>query len=78
MSKQSRAEQRPCWISAPGSRTLRQCGLFAVSDKRATIISPSPLPDTFDFYLSLDSKVGRRCMVISRSENKVGVEFLGG
>jgi hypothetical protein len=78
MPKQSRAERRPCWISSPGSKTLRQCSLFAVSDKRATIISPSPLPDTFDFYLSLDSKVGRRCMVISRSENEVGVEFLGG
>jgi hypothetical protein len=78
MSKQSSAERRLCWISSPGSGTLRQCSLFAISDRRATIASPSPLPDTFDFYLSLDNKVGRSCKVTTRSGNEVGVEFLDG
>jgi hypothetical protein len=77
MSQQSRAERHPCWISSPGSNTLRQCNLFALSDNGATIISPGLLPDKFDFYLSLDSKAGRSCQVISRSGNEVGVRFLG-
>jgi hypothetical protein len=76
MPHQSPAERRPCWISSPGSKTLRQCSLFALSDKGATIVSLGSLPDTFNFYLDLDSKVGRSCRVVSRSENEIDVEFL--
>jgi hypothetical protein len=55
---------------------LRQCSLSDVSARGATITSESVLPDNFDFFLSLDSKEGRRCRVVSRSELAVGVEFL--
>jgi hypothetical protein len=58
-----------------GSKVLRQCDLFEVSDKGATIASASVLPDTFDLFLNLDCKVGRSCKVTSRAGNEVGVEF---
>jgi len=75
LSPKSGGPNSPCWISAPGSTVLRQCSLRNVSDKRATVASPSPLPDTFDLFVTLDSKLGRRCSVVSRSGNEVGVEF---
>ena len=68
-------QNRPCWVNSPGSHVLRQCNLRDVSDQRATITSPNPLPDTFDLFLTLDAKVGRRCNVVSRSGNAVSVEF---
>ena len=71
----SSPQNRPCWINAPGSTVLRQCSLRDFSDQRATVASLSPLPDTFDLFLTLDSKLGRRCSVVSRSGNEVGVKF---
>jgi hypothetical protein len=65
-----------CWISVPGSNTLRQCTLSEVSARGAIIASETQLPDTFDLYLSLDAKEGRRCRTVSRSGPEVGVEFL--
>jgi hypothetical protein len=62
----------------PGTNTLRQCSLSEVSARGATIASESAMPDTFDLFLSLDSKQGRRCRVISRAGLEVGVEFLSG
>lgn len=59
----------------PGSKTLRQCSLSNVSARGATIASDSPLPDTFDLFLSLDAGEGRRCHAVSRSGLEVGVEF---
>jgi hypothetical protein len=71
----SGVSNRPCWISLPGSTVLRQCSLRDVSDQRATVASSTPLPDTFDLFLTLDSKLGRRCNVVSRSGDEVDVEF---
>lgn len=76
MSRPSRTKHRPCWVSLSGSKTLRQCDLFEVSDKGAMIASSSALPHAFDLFLTLNGKVGRSCRVTSRSGNEVWVEFL--
>lgn len=76
MSQSPSAQNQPCWISQAGSKILRQCKLFDVSDKGATISSHSTLPDTFDLFLALDDKVGYSCRVTSRSGHEVAVEFL--
>jgi hypothetical protein len=78
LSPKSIGPNRPCWTNTPGSTVLRQCSLRSVSDEFATIASPSPLPDTFDLFLTLDSKLGRRCNVVSRSGDEVGVRFSDG
>ena len=75
LSPKSSGPNRPCWINAPRSAILRQCNLRKVSDQFATVSSPSPLPDLFDLFLTLDSKLGRRCNVVSRSGDEVSVQF---
>jgi hypothetical protein len=77
-SSKSGGPNRPCWINAPGSPVLRQCSLRNVSDQFATVASSSPLPDMFDLFLTLDSKFGRRCNVVTRSADEVGVRFSDG
>jgi hypothetical protein len=77
-SRQPGAEIKLCWVNVPGTKTLRQCSLSDISVRGATVASEGALPDTFDLFLSLDSKEGRRCRVISRAGLEVGVEFLGG
>jgi hypothetical protein len=59
----------------PGSKTLRQCSLSNVTDRGATVTSESPLPDSFDLFISLDATSCRRCQVMSRSGLEVNVAF---
>jgi hypothetical protein len=52
--------------------------LSDVSAHGATVASESALPDTFNLFMSLDAKEGRRCRAVSRSGLEVGVEFVSG
>jgi len=71
----SEKSTRPCWISLPGSKVLRQCRLLEISERAATLESSTTLPDSFYFFSDLDSRPGRRCDIISRSGQKVRVKF---
>jgi hypothetical protein len=75
-SQQAGLGTRACWVQFFGSKTLRQCSLFEVSNQGATIDSPGVLPDTFDVFFALETNAARRCRVVTRSGRKVDVEFL--
>jgi len=75
-SQQTGLETRACWVQLLGSKTLRQCSLFEVSNEGATINSQGALPDTFDVFFALGTNAGRRCRVVARSGGKVDVKFL--
>lgn len=73
---QAGPQTRICWVQLLGSKTLRQCNFFEISDRGASISSHSALPDTFDIFFALDRDLGRRCRVVTRSGRDVDVEFL--
>jgi hypothetical protein len=75
-SEQAGLQTRACWVQLLGSKTLRQCSLFEVSNQGATIEGHGVLPDTFDVFFALDANAGRRCRVVARSGQKVDVEFV--
>jgi hypothetical protein len=64
-------------VASPASKTLRQCNLFELTERTASIGSAGSLPDTFELFLSLDQDTGQRCRVVSRAGAEVSVEFLG-
>lgn len=75
-SPQGGLKTRTCWVQLLGSKTLRQCSLFEVSNRGASISSLGALPDTFDVFFALNTDVGRRCRVVARAGREVDVEFL--
>jgi hypothetical protein len=57
---------------------IRDCILADISDSGAklTIASPNEIPNDFTLLLSPSGSIRRRCRVVWRSDNQIGVEFL--
>jgi len=68
----------PAWVELGDGVPARECSLCDVSDKGAqiTIAGPDSLPDEFILALSADGAATRRCRVIWKNGNQVGVQFL--
>jgi hypothetical protein len=54
------------------------CTMVDVSSSGARLIvkAPAEVPDEFDLLLSRNGSVRRRCKVMRRSDEEVGVQFL--
>ncbi len=69
----------PCWLDAgPGQPPMRG-HLSNISKSGAKLICPdaSKLADQFVLYLTQVGNVGRRCRVMRREGNELGLHFLG-
>src|SRR5262245_36155689 len=68
----------PAWIDVLDGSPVLSCTLSDVSEAGARLATESPklLPKQFSLILSSDGSVRRRCRVIWRSDNQVGVRYL--
>jgi PilZ domain-containing protein len=66
-----------CWIDIGDGKEPIKCRVSNISHAGALLCdAPGQLPDEFNLYLTRDGNVGRRCRVVRRSENKVGLNFI--
>ena len=82
MSREKRKEQRrpldyPCWLDAGPNHPPIACRFFDVSKSGAKIICADPalIPTEFNLYLTRDGKVGRKCKVVRRDGNELGLHL---
>ena len=68
----------PAFIDLGDNSPARECTLCDASQEGAqlAVADPNSLPDEFILALSSDGAARRRCHVVWRTENQVGVEFL--
>jgi hypothetical protein len=74
-----RALVRRCgWFVSTVGEQLRECTVWDESTTVARLVvdAPETIPDIFHIYMTLDFSSRRRCRVIWRSSNQIGVEFL--
>jgi PilZ domain len=83
MSKDRRKHTRhdvdySCWIAAANAAELTQGHVRNISEGGAKVEcrANTEIPDTIDLYMTLDGKVGRRCKVVWRSEDAIGLMFV--
>lgn len=70
--------RRSGWFVASVGEQLRQCTVWDESETGARLMveAPETIPEIFHIYMTLDFTSRRRCRVIWRSRNQIGVEFL--
>ena len=68
----------PCWIDVGHGRPPTQGRLcnVSVSGAKLTCEGAAELPNEFNLYLTHDGTVGRKCKVVRRTENEIGLRFL--
>jgi len=68
----------PAWVDVLDGSPVRSCTLWDVSEAgaRLTIEQPDLLPKEFSLVLSSDGSIRRRCRVIWRSDDQIGVRYL--
>ena len=73
-----RAITYPAFLEFGDGLPARECTLCDASQEGAqlAVADPNSLPDEFILALSSDGAARRRCRVIWRTENQIGVEFL--
>ena len=66
------------WIDADDGTPLHVCVLWDISEggARLTAASHKALPDKFILRKSRDDANGRRCAVVWRSPEEIGIRFL--
>jgi len=69
---------QPCWIDAGPGLPPNKGLLCNVSNSGAKLIcdGSAELPDVFALYMTHDGSVGRKCQVVRRGENEIGLHFL--
>ena len=67
-----------CWLGAANEPPVIRARVRNISEGGAKVIYPpnTEVPDTIDLYMTADGKVGRRCKVVWRSEDSMGVMFV--
>ena len=67
----------PAMIGTEDDSFKAACIVCNLSEGGAKLMleEPTPLPSEFVLFLRPDSPIGRRCHVIWRIENKIGVRF---
>jgi hypothetical protein len=83
MSKDRRKHPRrdvnyACWVGGPNAPQLVQGKILNISEGGAKVVcgQQSDIPDDLDLYMTLDGKVGRRCKVVWRSDDALGLMFV--
>jgi len=82
LSSKKRASRKslsqPGWITLEGGFAARQCVVQDMSETGAkvTIDDPNSLPAKLRLAFSRDARTGRRCEVVWRHGNSVGVKFV--
>lgn len=68
----------PAWIELGDGSPPRRCVLLDISQHGAqlTVGESDPVPEKFTLALSTDGAASRRCRVVWRAGNQIGVEFL--
>lgn len=66
-------------IAGVDGSVLESCRILDISGTgaRLEVTSPVNLPDQFLLLLSRDGRLRRECAAVWRSENAIGVEFVG-
>jgi hypothetical protein len=69
-----------CWLGGAGAEQLIEGQVRNISEGGAKIVcrAPADVPDTFNLFMTQDGKVGRRCKVIWRLDDAIGLMFLAG
>jgi hypothetical protein len=69
---------QPCWIDVGPGRPPNKGLLSNVSPSGAKLIYDNSveLPDQFNLYMTHDGSVGRKCEIVRRAENEIGLRFL--
>jgi PilZ domain len=69
---------QPCWIDAGPGLPPNKGQLCDVSPSGARLICEDSveLPDQFNLYMTHDGSVGRKCKVVRRADNEIGLRFL--
>ncbi len=67
-----------CWIAAGDHSNLIQANVRNISEGGAKVVcrAQAELPETIDLYMTQDGRVGRRCKVVWRSEEAMGLMFI--
>jgi PilZ domain len=69
---------QPGWITLEGGFAARQCVVKDLSATGAKVVidDPNALPAKLRLAFSRDARTGRRCEVVWRRGNSVGVKFV--
>jgi hypothetical protein len=69
---------QPGWITLDGGFAARQCVVkdLSATGAKVTIDDPNSLPAKLRLAFSRDARTGRRCEVVWRRGNSVGVKFV--
>jgi hypothetical protein len=69
---------QPGWITLEGGFAARQCVVkdLSTTGAKVTIDDPNSLPAKLRLAFSRDARTGRRCEVVWRRGNSVGVKFV--
>ena len=67
-----------CWIGGTGVAQLIKARVRNISAGGAKVVCPvqNEIPDTVDLYMTQDGKIRRRCKVVWRSEDAMGLMFV--
>ena len=67
-----------CWIGAGDPSQLIEGSVRNISDGGAMVVcrTGAEIPETIDLYITQDGRVGRRCKVVWRSNEAMGLMFL--
>jgi hypothetical protein len=67
-----------CWIGAGDASTLVQASVQNISEGGAKVVCRAQveIPETVDLYMTQDGRVGRRCKVVWRSDDALGLMFI--
>ena len=73
-----RVLDQPCWIDAGPGQPPNKGQLCNVSPSGAKLICTDSveLPNEFNLYMTHDGSVGRKCKVVRRAENEIGLRFV--
>jgi hypothetical protein len=82
MVEEKRKEQRqtlshPCWLDAGPDHPPIACRFVNISKSGAMIICADPalFPAEFNLYFTRDGRVGRKCIVVWRNGNELGLHL---
>lgn len=66
-----------CWLAAAGASPSVKGQVRNISKGGAKVVCPhSDVPDIVDLHMTQDGKVARRCKVVWRSEDAIGLMFV--
>jgi hypothetical protein len=70
---------RVCWIVTSAASQPQQCQLTDASDSGGKIAFPNidKVPDKFILLLTENGTAARKCEVVWRKDNEIGLKFLG-